>query len=144
MEYCSHVWAGALSYYLTLLGKLQKRICSALGLSVAASLEPLAYLGNVASLGIIYRYYFGRCSSELAQMVPLPCSRGRSHYSNRLHDFLSPFLYVTRMSMSTVSFLAQLDYLPRTYLPTECFPLTYDLNGFKSRYNRHLLTASSF
>ena len=24
------------------------------------------------------------------------------------------------------------------FLPTECFPLTYDLNGFKSRVNRHL------
>ena len=40
--------------------------------------------------------------------------------------FLSPLLDVTRMSMSTVSFLAQLDSLP-----IECFPLTYDLNGFK-------------
>ena len=26
----------------------------------------------------LYRYYFGRCSSELAQLVPLPYSRGRS------------------------------------------------------------------
>ena len=25
-------------------------------------------------------------------------------------------------------------------VPIECFPLTYDLNGFKSRINRHLLT----
>ena len=32
---------------------------------------------------------------------------------------LLPFLDVTRMSMSTVSFLAQLDSLP-----IECFPLT--------------------
>ena len=37
---------------------------------------------------INYRYYFGRCSSELAQLDPLPYSRGRStHYSDRLHDF---------------------------------------------------------
>ena len=27
MEYCCHVWAGAPSYYLELLDKLQKRIC---------------------------------------------------------------------------------------------------------------------
>ena len=34
-------------------------------------------------------YYFGRCcSSELAQLVPLPYSRGRSTcYSDGLHDF---------------------------------------------------------
>ena len=28
--------------------------------------------------------------------------------------------------------------------PIECFHLTYDLNGFKSRINRHLLTEGSF
>ena len=57
-------------------------------------------------LSLFYRYYVGRCSSELAQLVPLP----REIYS--LFDcmiFLSPFLDVTRMSMSTVSFLVQLD-----------------------------------
>ena len=26
------------------------------------------------------------------------------------------------------------------YLPIECFPLTFDLEGFKCRINRHLLT----
>ena len=55
--------------------------------------------------------------------------------------FLSPFLDVTRMSMSTVSFLAQLG---PEMLSIECFPLTYNLNGLKSRFNRHLLTVGSF
>ena len=43
MEYCCHVWAGATSCYLDLLDKLQKRICSIVGPSLAASLEPLAH-----------------------------------------------------------------------------------------------------
>ena len=107
MEYCCHVWAGAPSCYLELLDKLQKRICRTVGPSLAASLEPLAHRRNVASLSLFYRYYFGRCSSELAHLVPLPYCRGRSaHCSDRLHDFLSPILDVTRMSMSKVSFLA--------------------------------------
>ena len=72
MEYCFHVWAGAPSCYLELLDKLQKRICSTVGPSLAVSLEPLAPWRNVASLSLFYRYYFGRCSSELAQLVPLP------------------------------------------------------------------------
>ena len=42
MEYCCHVWAGAPSWYLELLDKLQKRICRTVGPSLAASLEPLA------------------------------------------------------------------------------------------------------
>ena len=88
MEYCCHVWAGTPSCYLELLGKLRKRICSTVGLSPAASFEPLAHRRNVTSLSLFYRYYFGICSSELAQLVPLPFSRGRStRYSDRLRDF---------------------------------------------------------
>ena len=143
MEYCCHVWAGAPSCYLELLDKLQKRICRTVGPSLAASLEPLAYRRNVASLSLFYRYYFGRCSFELAQLVPLPYSRGRStRYSDRLHDFYVPIprcykgVYIN-------------SFFPRTArlwnsLPIECFPLTYGLSGFKFRMNRYLLTVGSF
>ena len=143
MEYCCHVWAGAPSCYLELLDKLQKRICRTVGPSLAASLEPLAHRRNVASLSLFYRYYFGRCSSELAQLVPLRYSRGRStRYSDRLHDFsvTIPRCYKDVYVNS---------FFPRTAklwnsLPIECFPLTYDLSGFKSRINRYLLTVGSF
>ena len=110
MEYCCHVWAGAPSCYLELLGKRQKRICRTVGPSLDASLEPLAHRRNVTSISLLYRHYFGRCSSELAQLVPVSFSRGSFIcYSDRSCDFLSPFLDVTTMSMSSVSFLAQLD-----------------------------------
>ena len=76
------------SCYLELLDKLQKRIYRTFGRSLAASFEPLADHRNVASLSLLYRYYFGKCSSGLAQLVPLPYSRGRSTcYSARLHSF---------------------------------------------------------
>ena len=86
---------------------------------------------------------FGRCSSELAQLVPLPYSRGRStRYSDRLHDFsvTIPRCYKDFCVNS---------FFPRTArlwnsLPIECFPLSYDLSGFKSRINRYLLTVGSF
>ena len=88
MEYCCHVWVRAPSCYLKLLDKLQKRICRSVGPSLAACLEPLAHRRNVASLRLFYRYYSGRSSYELAQLVPLPYSRGRStRHSDRLHDF---------------------------------------------------------
>ena len=99
---CCHVWAGAPSCYLEMLDKLQKRICGTVGPSLTASLEPLAHRQNVARLSLFCRYYFARCSSELAQLVSRPCSQGRSaHCSDILHDFFSPFLDVKRMSMST-------------------------------------------
>ena len=78
---------GAPSCYLELLDMLQKRICRTVGASLATSLEHLAHRRNVASLSLFYKHYFGRCSSELAQLV-LPFSRGRStRYSQSLHDF---------------------------------------------------------
>ena len=78
MEYCCHVWAGAPSCYLELLDNLQKPICRTVGSSLDASLETLAHLQNSDSLSLFSRYYFGRCSSELAQLVPFPYSQGRS------------------------------------------------------------------
>ena len=110
MEYYCHVWAGAPSCYLELLNKLQKRICKTTGPSLATSLEPLAHCRNVGNLNLSYRYYVVGCSSELAQLVPLPYSRGRStRYFDRLNDSIPPFLDITIVSMSTVSFLAQLN-----------------------------------
>ena len=70
------VWAGAPGWHLELLDKLQK-CCSTVVLSLAASHEPLTHHQNVASLILFYRYYFVRCSPELAQLVPLCYSRGR-------------------------------------------------------------------
>ena len=143
MEYCCHIWAGAPSCYLDLLDKLQKQICRIIGPSLADSLEPLAHRRNVASLSLFYRYYFGRCSAELAQLVPFPFSRGRStRYSDRLHDFSVsiPRCYKDVYFNSFFSCTAKL----WNSLPIECFPLTYDLSGFKFRINRHLLTVGSF
>ena len=143
MEYCSHVLAGAPSFHLEYLEKLQKQTCRTVVPSVAASLEPLVHRQNVGSLNLLCRYYFGRCSSELAQLVPLPYSEGRStRYSDRLHDFsvTIPRCYKDVYVKS---------FFPRTArlwnsLPIECFPLTYDLSGYKSRINRYLLTVGSF
>ena len=143
MECCCHVWAGAQSCYLELLDKLQKQICRTVGPSLATSLETLAHCKNVASLSFFYRYYFGKCSSELSQLVPLAVSRARSiRYSDRLHDFSVTIpryfkdVYVNSFFPCTARLWNS--------LPIECFPLTYNLNGFKSRINRQLLKVGSF
>ena len=71
-----------------MLDKLQIWVCKTVASTLAASLEPLGHRRNVASLSLFYRYYFGRSSSELAELVPLLYSRGKSsRYSDRLHDF---------------------------------------------------------
>ena len=125
-----HVWAGAPSCYLELLNKQQKWIGRTVGSSLAASLEPLAQPRNVASLSLFCRYYFDRCLSELAQLVPLPYSQGRSTlYSDRLHYFsvTIPRCYKDVYDNSFFPCTARL----WNSLPIEYFPLTYDLSDFK-------------
>ena len=110
-EYCCHVRTGASRWYLDMLDKLQKLVFRAVGPAVAASLRPLAYHQNALNSSLFYRYYFGRYSSRLSELVSLPDSRARTTlYSNRMNHFLSLILYVIRMPMSmwTVSFLLYL------------------------------------
>ena len=131
MECCCHILAGSASCYLELLDKLQKRISRTVRPSLAASHEPLGHCGNVASLSLYYRYYFGRCFFELDQLISLPFSRGRlTRYSDRLHDFsvTIPRCYIDVYVNS---------FSPRTArlcnsLPIECFPSRYNINDFKS------------
>ena len=83
------------------------------------------------------------CSSELAELVPLPYSRGRSTpYSDRLHDFsvTIPRCYKDVYVNSFFRHTARL----WNSLFKECFPWTYHLSGFKSRIKRRLLTVGSF
>ena len=134
MEYYCHVWAGAPSCYFELLDELQKRIYRTFGPLLAACLEPLADRQNVAVLSIFYRYYFVRCSSELAQLVPLPFSRGGStRYSDRLHSFSVTILRCYK-NVYVNSFFPCAARL-WTSLPIKCFPLTYNLNGLKTPIN---------
>ena len=143
MEYCCHFWAGDPSCYLELLDKLQKVICRTVDPSFTAILEPLAHCRSVASLSLFYRHYFGGCSSELAQLVPLSYSQGRStRCSDRLHDF-SVTIHKCCTDVYVNSFFPCTARLWNS-LPIECFSLTCDLNGFKSRINRHLLTVDFF
>ena len=73
------------------------QICRIVGPSLAASLETLSHCRNVASLNLSYRNYFDRSSSELAELVPLPYSRGGcTRYLTNCMISLSPLLDVTR------------------------------------------------
>ena len=81
--------------------------------------------------------------SQMAQLVPLPFSQGRStHYSDRLLDF-SVTISRCYKDVYVNSFFPCTARLWNS-LPIECFPLTYVLSGFKSRINRYLSTVGSF
>ena len=112
MEYCCHIWTGTLSCYLELLSKLDKQICWTVGPSLAASPEPLTHLQNVVSSSLFYRYYITLVhvlQNWFTWFYFLSHKGGLVFILTVCMIFLSPFLDVTKMSVSTVSFLAHLD-----------------------------------
>ena len=130
MENCCHSWAGGPSWYVDMLDKLPKWIWRTVGSSFATSLEPLVQSQNVASLGLFYRYYFGRCSSKLAELVPLPYSwGGLTCYSNRLNDVTAAISWCYKIVYINSSFpcIARL----WTSLPAEWFPLSYEFRVYR-------------
>ena len=117
---------------------LHQIVCA--GHSLAASLKPLAYHRNVASLSFFYCYYLVdvclnwlNCFHFLILVaVPLVIVIG-------CIIFLSPFLDRRYKDANLNSFFP---CTARTWnsLPAECFPFIYDVSGFKPRVNRHLFT----
>ena len=77
MEYFCHVWAGAYSYYLELLDKLQNVYHDCWSFTCCLPWTRGKSL-KCNQLSPFYKYCFGRCSSELAELVPLLYSQGRS------------------------------------------------------------------
>ena len=127
---CAQVWNTVVSSGLVSLvatwncytSYKQNGICRTVGPSIAVSLEPLAHCRNIDSLSLFYRYYFSRCSSELAQLVPLPFSCGKYNgNSDRLHDSCVTIprcykdIYLNSFFPCTASLWNS--------LPVKCFPL---------------------
>ena len=106
---------------------------SGLVLPITASFERMGHHQSVSSAGLFCRYYFGRCSFQLTELVPPPPSCRRSiFYSNRFHKDVydnSFFPCPARLWNS---------------LPIECFHLTYDLNGFKSKLIDNIFSLGYF
>ena len=140
MEHCCQVWVGAPSCYLELL---EKRICRTAEASHAASLKPLAHRRNVTSLSLLQILLWYVLQNWLNWFHFLFLEGGLIVILIDCMIFLAPILDVTRMSVSAVSFLAQLDS-GILYLQNPFNPLTYNLNGLQSRISRHRLTVASF
>ena len=103
----------------------------------------LVPLLNVASLNLLYSFLFVSCLFGFVQLIPRPCSWGR-----RLEVILIDYDFCITIPRCYkdiyVNSFFRVTAKCRNSLPKECFPLTYDLNGFNSRINRHLLTVGSF
>ena len=143
MEYCCHIWAGAPSCYLELLDKLKNEYAGLLVLQLLLLLNSWLIVemwqAKVFSIGItlvdVLQNWLNWSHVLFLEGDLLIIMIDRM-------IFLSPFLDVTTMSVYVKSFFSRTARLCNS-LPIECFPLTYDPSGFKSRINRHLLTVGS-
>ena len=136
MEYCSHIWGDAPSSDLLLSDHIEKKAARLIDdPNLTNSLPSLAHRRPVSSLALFYRYYHGRCSDELAAVVPKPKSFFRSTRSTSLTN---PYVVSIPRCQREVH---KSSFLPRTALlwnkmPPHCFPLEYDLQQFKVQVNR--------
>ena len=113
MEYCCHIWAGASCTALKSLDKIQKRLVNLFGPNLLSTRQYLSHRRNVASLALFCRYYHGRCSEDLASLIP---------------KLQMSFCSVPRRLRC--SFHKHSGILWNS-LPKVCFPADYNLNSFK-------------
>ena len=137
LEYCCHIWAGASLQSLSLLDRIQRRIENLIGPTLASELLPLSHRRDVASLALFYKYFSGRCSSELSSLVPPTKVFNRStRLSRSSHPFTVDLPHCVKRFYSR-------SFFPRTAsiwnsLPLSCFPPAYNLALFKSLVNSFL------
>ena len=141
MDYCCQIWVGSAQTSQSSLDVVHKRLHSLVGDELFGTLQPLSHRRDVSSLSLLYRYFHGKCSDELRQMVPPLKEFGRS---TRLASSSHP--YVLDIPKAKSKFHSQ-SFFPRTAgiwnrLPQSSFPDTYDLGLFKSRVNKLLPTLS--
>ena len=121
-----------------MFGKPQKQVFRTVSPTLAASLEPLALLRNVASQ---QNYFDVHLNCGRIVSIPYSCRRF-TLCSDIFDDFyvLFPRWY---------NYVYINSFFPRTArlwnsLFAECFPFTYDLKGFQSRVGRHLSSLFGF
>ena len=121
--------------YGVVLDRVQKRVVSLVGSGLSSDLQ--AHRRDVASLSWFYKYYYGRCSSELADLVLPNLSLLEALFSQHTH------CHTVNSHMCRITFY-QSSFFPCTAalwnsLTNECFPPYYDLTAFKGRVNKFLL-----
>ena len=92
---------------------------------------------------------WGRCCEQNLELLYL---KQFSRSSTRCSDILNNFsitIFCHHFHHHCYNNIYVISLSPRTaklwdYVPIKCFSLIYNLNGFKSRINRHLLTLGSF
>jgi hypothetical protein len=138
MEYNSHIWAGASKSSLELLDRIQNRAIYLIGDEhISSSLNSLGHRRNVGCLSLLYRYYYGKCSRDIRDLMPparvFPRSTRAAHQAHP---------YSIAMVSNRTSHYRENSFFSRTVklwnsLPAKVFPGSFDVCKFKTNIHRH-------
>lgn len=138
LEYCCHIWGGASKTSLSLLDKIQKKAVRLINCQdLTKALQPLEHRRRVACLAIYYKYFFGKCSDEINDlMLPAVKVSRPTRSSAKFHPFCVDVPFCKTQSHGS-SFLIRVSKLWNK-LPLAVFTLEqdYNLNLFKKKINR--------
>ncbi|VEN34323.1 unnamed protein product, partial [Callosobruchus maculatus] len=127
LEYCSHVWGCAPKHSLKLLDTMQKRAIRSIDTpNLTKDLHSLEDRRRVADLSLFYRFYHGRCSSELSRIItPKAVRTKNTREALRAHPYQVEVL-TPRTSLLQHSFFWRTSTL-WNQLPGNLFPAGYNL-----------------
>ena len=111
--------------------------------SSPSSLQPFPHRCLVGDLSIFYRYFNGHCSQEIRDIFPVPLRRVRTTRSSTHSHPFQVSLPTSRTLSHKSSFIPRICNL-WDFLPSSCFPESYNLPSFKSKINKlDLISLSS-
>nr|CAI5858087.1 unnamed protein product [Callosobruchus analis] len=138
LEYCSHVWSCAPKHSLKLLDSTQNRAVRLIDTpNLTRDLDSLEHRRRVAALTLFCRFYHGKCSRELSQIITPKAVRTRNtREALRAHPYQVD-VATPRTSLLQHSFFWRTSTLWNE-LPGNLFPDGYNLQRFKTNVHRHL------
>ena len=140
MKYNSHLWAGASKCALDFVYRIHSRALKLIGDDVVAScIISLGHRRNVGCIVFFYKYYFGKCSSGLSELIPPPQVFTRN---TRLSGLGHVYIVATMSHRTTHyrknSFFTRTARL-RNNLPADIFPTSFTISLLKKKKNQHFL-----
>ena len=139
MEYNSHLWADASKSALAFVTRIQSQALKLIGDDrVVSSITSMGHRRNVSCI-LFYKYYFGKCSSGLSELIPPHQVFTRN---TKLSDRSHAFTFATMTHRTT--HYRENSFFTRTArlwndLPANIFPECFNISVFKARVNQHFL-----
>ena len=79
LEYCSHVWSSAPKHTLRPLDSIERRAIRLIGdHEWTKALDTLEHRRQVGDLTLFYRYFQGKCSADIANLIPPRATNSRN------------------------------------------------------------------